>query len=38
MMKNGCKMAVFFHRDALFLRRDAQLFTSRRTNSSVAMH
>jgi hypothetical protein len=30
-MKNGCKMAVFFHRDALF-------FASRRTIISVATH
>lgn len=31
MMKNGCKMAVFFHRDALFL-------SSRRTIIYVATY
>lgn len=30
-MKNGCKMAAFFHRDALF-------FASRRTIISVVTH
>lgn len=31
MMKNGCKMAVFFHRDALF-------FASRRNIFFIATH
>ena len=38
MMKNGCKMAVFSIAMHYFLRRDAQLFPSRRTIIYVATH